>query len=632
MTVTTDIDADIDDYLRGQQNVDLLRFIACGSVDDGKSTLIGRLLYESHLIMDDQLAALKADSHRGATGEELDLALLVDGLAAEREQGITIDVAYRFFALRGRRFIVADTPGHEQYTRNMVTGASTADLAVILVDATQGLLTQTRRHSFVVSLLGVRHVVLAVNKLDAVGYDRAVFERIARDYREFAAGIGITDVTCVPISALRGDNIVTRSEHTPWYHGPTVLDALQHAELDGTADARGPLRLPVQSVTRPDPTFRGVCGPVVGGRLTPGQEVLVLPGGRRTRIASVVGWAGELAEAVAGDSVTVTLADDIDVSRGDLLCAPDAPAQLAGLIEATVIWMNEESLVPNRPYRLKIGTRVVDATVTEVRHQIDVNTMAELPADRLELNQIGTCVIRPDRDIVFDAYTDNRHTGGFILIDRMSGDTVGAGLVRTALAAGRNLHWQDTDVSRTARSARNGHHPCVIWLTGLSGAGKSTIGDLLERRLHNLGAHTYLLDGDNLRHGINSDLGFSEAHRVENIRRVAEVAGLMVDAGLIVIVACISPFRADRELARRVVGPGEFCEVFVDTPLAVAERRDPKGLYRKARRGELPNFTGIDSPYQAPADPDLLIDTTRHDPARAVALIVDWLRASGTLD
>ncbi|HEX4706075.1 MAG TPA: sulfate adenylyltransferase subunit CysN [Pseudonocardiaceae bacterium] len=622
----------IEEYLRGQQNVDLLRFITCGSVDDGKSTLTGRLLYESHMIFADQLAALAGDSAvLGTQGDELDLALLVDGLAAEREQGITIDVAYRFFATDRRRFIVADAPGHEQYTRNMVTGASTADLAVILVDATKGVLTQTRRHSYVTAMLGIRHVVLAVNKLDAVDYDRSVFDGIVRDYRAFADRIGLTGITCVPTSALHGDNIVTPSPHTPWYRGPTVLTALETAELDGTAAQRRPFRLPVQLVSRPDPHFRGVCGPVIGGRVRPGDEVRVLPSDRTTRIVRVVASDGDLPEAVAGESVTVTLADELDVSRGDLLCAADSPATVADRFEATVIWMGEDYLLPGRPYRIKIGTRVVDGTVTELHHQIDVNSMARLPAGRLEFNQIGLCTVRVDREVAFDPYTDNRDTGGFILIDRTTNTTVGAGLLTAALTPARNLHWQDVDVDKATRSLRNGHRPCVVWLTGLSGAGKSAIANLLERRLHTLGAHTYLLDGDNVRHGLNRDLGFTEAGRVENIRRVAEVAALMVDAGLIVLAAFISPFRADRDMARRTVAPGEFCEVFVDTPLAVAEQRDPKGLYRKARRGDLANFTGIDSPYEAPLDPDVHLDTTRQSPEDAVEAVIDWLRVGGLL-
>jgi bifunctional enzyme CysN/CysC len=618
----------IDEYLLAQQDVDLLRFIACGSVDDGKSTLIGRLLYESHMIFSDQLAALERDSAvLGTQGDELDLALLVDGLAAEREQGITIDVAYRFFATDRRRFIVADTPGHEQYTRNMVTGASTADLAVILVDATKGVLTQTRRHSYVTAMLGIRHVVLAVNKLDAVGYARTVFDDIARDYQAFADGIGLTGITCVPVSALRGDNVVTPSANTPWYDGPTLLAVLETAAVDDTAAGRRPFRMPVQSVSRPDPRFRGAAGSVVGGRIRPGDEVRVLPLGRTTRIARVVTWDGDLPDAVAGESVTVTLADELDVSRGDLLCAVDQPATVADRFEATVIWMGEDALLPGRPYRVKVGTTVVDGTVTEVRHQIDVNSMARLPANRLEFNQIGLCTIRLDREVAFDSYAENRHTGGFIMIDRMTNTTVGAALMTTALRPARNLHWQDVDVDKAARSSRNGHRPCVVWLTGLSGAGKSSIANLLERRLHSLGMHTYLLDGDNIRHGLNRDLGFTDAGRVENIRRVAEVAALMADAGLIVLAAFISPFRADRDMARGTMAPGEFCEVFVDTPLAVAEARDPKGLYRKARRGELDNFTGIDSPYEAPLDPDVYIDTTRQSPEDAVAAVIDWLRA-----
>jgi bifunctional enzyme CysN/CysC len=623
----------IDEYLRGLQDLDLLRFIACGSVDDGKSTLIGRLLYESHLIFEDELAALEIDSARlGTQGGAPDLALLVDGLAAEREQNITIDVAYRFFATDHRKFIVADTPGHEQYARNMVTGASTADLAIILVDARKGVLTQTRRHSYVVAMLGIRHVVLAVNKLDMVGYAAEVFDRIAREYRTFAEAIGLTKITCVPTSARHGDNIVTSSTNTPWYQGPPLLRVLETIEVDTTATARQPFRMPVQLVNRPDSEFRGLCGPVVGGTISCGDQVCVLPSGHTSRIARVVGWDGDRPGAVAGQSVTVVLADDVDVSRGDVLCAAAAPATVADRFDATLIWMGEERLLPGRPYRIKIGTSVVDATVTELRHRIDVDKMARVPATHLELNQFGVCALRADRKIVFDPYLDNRDTGGFIIIDRITNNTVGAGLVRTALAPSRNLHWQALDVDKSARARLNGQRPCVVWLTGLSGAGKSVIANLLEQRLHALGRHTYLLDGDNVRHGLNRDLGFTEAERVENIRRVAEVAALMVDAGLIVLAAFISPFHTDRDIARRTVAADEFCEVFVDTSLAAAEQRDSKGLYRKARRGELLNFTGIDSPYEPPTDPDVHIDTSKQSPDEAVDAIVNWLRAHALLD
>jgi bifunctional enzyme CysN/CysC len=619
------IATDIDAYLRQQERKGWLRFITCGSVDDGKSTLIGRLLYESRLIHEDQLAQLAVDSARvGTRGGELDLALLVDGLAAEREQGITIDVAYRYFSTEKRKFIVADTPGHEQYTRNMATGASTADAAVILVDARKGVLTQTRRHSHVVALLGLRHVLVAVNKMDLVGFDAATFERIRTEYSAFAARVGLTDVRFVPISAVAGDNVVARSERMPWHPGPTLLEYLETVEVErDTVD--GPFRFPVQWVIRPDQDFRGLAGTVAGGRVRPGDRVRVLPSGRESQVARIVTYDGDLPEAEAGRSVTLTLQDPLDVGRGDLVVAADAPAACADQWQATVIWMHEQPLLPGRTYLAKLGPRTVPATVTELRHRVAVDTLEPLAAKQLELNQIGVCNLSLAAPMPFDPYADNRDTGGFILIDHASCETVGAGLVHFALRRADNLHWQALAVDRAARAALKHQHACVLWFTGLSGAGKSTIANLVEKRLHALGRHTYLLDGDNVRHGLNRGLGFTDADRVENVRRVAEVAKLMADAGLIVLVSFISPFRAERQLARDLLPPGEFVEVHVDVPLAEAERRDPKGLYAKARRGELRNFTGLDSPYEPPESPELRIDAVGESPEAAAERIVDLL-------
>jgi bifunctional enzyme CysN/CysC len=605
------IATDIDRYLVSHQNKSLLRFITCGSVDDGKSTLIGRLLFESKMLFEDQLAALEADSKKvGTRGGEIDYALLLDGLAAEREQGITIDVAYRFFSTDRRKFIVADTPGHEQYTRNMITGASTADLAIILIDARKGMLVQTRRHSYLVSLIGIRHVVLAINKMDLVDYSHEVFETIEREYRAFAEQIGLADVTVIPISGVKGDNIVDKSPRTPWHAGPTLMHHLENVEIDEERLQKQSFRLPVQWVNRPNLDFRGFAGTIAGGVIRAGQRVRVQPSGRESTVARIVTADGDLDQAVANQSVTLTLADQVDISRGDVISATDSPAQTADQFEATVVWMSDQPMLRGRSYLMKIGAKSATATVLPLKYKINVDTLEHVAAEKLESNEIGVCELELDRAIAFDPYEVNRDTGGFILIDRLTNKTVGAGMLRFALRRSDNIHWQAVEVNKQARQKLGGHGSAVVWLTGLSGAGKSTLANVLEKRLHARGLRTYLLDGDNVRHGLNKDLGFTAADRVENIRRVAEVAKLMVDAGVIVITAFISPFRAERQMARELLGEGEFIEVFVDTPLAVAEERDPKGLYKKARRGELKNFTGIDSPYEAPPSPEIRIDTT----------------------
>ncbi|MGH8207823.1 MAG: sulfate adenylyltransferase subunit CysN, partial [Steroidobacteraceae bacterium] len=619
-------------WLAAQANKDLLRFITCGSVDDGKSTLIGRLLYESRVLFEDQLSALERDSRRiGTQGEELDFALLVDGLAAEREQGITIDVAYRFFATERRKYIVADTPGHEQYTRNMVTGASTAELAVILIDARKGVLTQTRRHSYLVSLLGIRRVVLAINKMDLVEYAEPVFRRIEREYREFAARIGLTEITAIPVSALAGDNVIEPGTHMPWYHGPTLLAHLDTVPPVQRAGEQ-PFRMPVQWVNRPNHEFRGYAGLIVGGGVRVGDALVVQPSGLKSRVARILGPDGELPQAVAGQSITLVLEDEIDISRGDLFASVDAPAQASDLFEATVVWMSEEPMLPGRPYLLKCGTRTVTATVAPLKHKINVNTLEKLAARELELNEIGVAHLNLDRALAFDPYADNRDTGGFILIDRISNNTVGAGLLHAALQRAQDVHWQMLDVDQAGRSAQKQQRACVLWFTGLSGAGKSTIANLVDKRLFGTGRHTYLLDGDNVRHGLCRDLGFTDADRVENIRRVGEVAHLMTDAGLIVLVSFISPFRAERRLARSLLSAGEFFEIYIDTPLEEAEKRDAKGLYRKARAGEIHNFTGIDSPYEPPENPEVHIDTRTTSAEQAAEQIITYLRKVGVID
>ncbi|MFO1176280.1 MAG: sulfate adenylyltransferase subunit CysN [Paracoccaceae bacterium] len=614
---------DIEAYLATHQHKTMLRFITCGSVDDGKSTLIGRLLYDSKMIFEDQLAALQADSRRvGTQGQEIDFALLVDGLAAEREQGITIDVAYRFFATEKRKFIVADTPGHEQYTRNMVTGASTADLAVILIDARKGVLTQTRRHSYLVHLLGIRQIVLAVNKMDLVGYDRATFERIRDDYAAFAAGIGIKDFTAIPISGFKGDNITALSENTPWFTGPALLPHLESVDVDAARDQQGAFRMPVQWVNRPNLDFRGFCGMIASGQVRPGDAVRELPSGKTSKIARIVAMDGDRDLAVAGESVTLTLEDELDCSRGGILVAAQSPLEVADQFDATLVWMDEAEMVPGRAYWLKIGTQTVSATIHAPKYEINVNTQEHLAKKTLDLNAIGVAVVTTDRQIPFAPYEENRDLGGFILIDKHTNHTVAAGMIHFALRRAQNIHWQATDITRDHHAAMKNQKPAVLWLTGLSGSGKSTIANIVEKKLARMNRHTILLDGDNVRHGLNKDLGFTEADRVENIRRVGEVARLMTDAGLIVITAFISPYRSERDMVRGMMQPGEFVEVFVDTPLDVAEKRDVKGLYAKARAGQLKNFTGIDSPYEAPEAPEIRIDTTEISPEAAADLII----------
>ncbi|MFG6539341.1 sulfate adenylyltransferase subunit CysN [Sulfitobacter sp. CS16] len=614
---------DIDAYLELHQHKTMLRFITCGSVDDGKSTLIGRLLYDSKMIFEDQLATLEADSKRvGTQGQDIDFALLVDGLAAEREQGITIDVAYRFFSTEKRKFIVADTPGHEQYTRNMVTGASTADLAVILIDARKGVLTQTRRHSYLVHLLGIRHVVLAVNKMDLVDYDQAIYDQIVEDYRTFAESIGLTDFTAIPISGYKGDNITGPSENTPWYKGPALLPHLEAVTLESTVEQSEPFRMPVQWVNRPNLDFRGFAGLIASGQLRPGDPVRVLPSGKTSTIGRIVNLDGDRELAVAGESVTVTLADEIDCSRGQVIVAAQSPLEVADQFETTLVWMDDAELVPGRAYALKIGAQTVSATVQQPKYEVNVNTQEHIATKTLELNAIGVANITTDREIPFAPYSENRDLGGFILIDRITNRTVAAGMINFALRRAQNIHWQATDIGRDHHASMKHQKPAVLWLTGLSGSGKSTIANVIEKKLARMNRHTFLLDGDNVRHGLNKDLGFTETDRVENIRRVGEVAKLMTDAGLIVITAFISPYRSERDMVRNMMQPGEFIEVFVDTPLDVAESRDVKGLYAKARAGELKNFTGIDAPYEAPEAPELRIDTTALSAEEAADLII----------
>ncbi|CAN5392132.1 sulfate adenylyltransferase subunit CysN [soil metagenome] len=614
---------DIDAYLKQHQHKSLLRFITCGSVDDGKSTLIGRLLYDSKMIFEDQLAALEADSKRvGTQGDEIDFALLVDGLAAEREQGITIDVAYRFFATEKRKFIVADTPGHEQYTRNMVTGASTADLAVILVDARKGVLTQTRRHSFLAHLIGVRHIVLAVNKMDLFGYYQPRFDAIVAEYSAFAKEIGIDRFVAIPISGFKGDNIATPSPHTPWYTGPTLMAHLESVEIDNEADQEKPFRLPVQWVNRPNLDFRGFSGLIATGTVRPGDAVRVLPSGKSSTVTRIVTLEGDMIEAVAGQSVNLCLADEIDCSRGNVIVAADSPAEAADQFEATLVWMDDDAMLPGRYYWLKLGTQTVSATLHPPKYTINVNTMAHLAAKTLELNSISVGEIATDKPIVFEAYAQNHTLGGFILIDKITNRTVGAGMLHFSLRRAQNVHWQAIDIGREEHARLKNQTPKLLWFTGLSGSGKSTIANEVEKLLNVMNRHSFLLDGDNVRHGLNRDLGFTDADRIENIRRVGEVAKLMTDAGLIVLTAFISPFRAEREMVRAMLPEGDFIEIFVDTPMSVAEARDVKGLYKKARAGELKNFTGIDSPYEPPEHPDIRVNTVEMSPAEAAEYII----------
>jgi len=620
---------DLKSFLAAQEKKSLLRFLTCGSVDDGKSTLIGRLLYDSKLLFDDTLSALEKDSKQhGTTGDDIDFALLVDGLEAEREQGITIDVAYRFFATDKRKFIVADTPGHEQYTRNMATGASNSELAIILVDARKGVLTQTRRHSYIASLLGIRHVVLAVNKIDLVGYSQGTFDRISAEFSEFAAHLGFLSRVAIPISARFGDNVISKSAKTPWYAGPPLLTFLETVEVDA-ALADKPFRMPVQWVNRPNLDFRGFAGTIVGGHVKPGDTLAVAKSGRSSTVKRIVTMDGDLQTAVAGDAVTLTLADEIDISRGDVLCAANERAEVADQFAAHLLWMSEEPLLPGRQYLLKLATTTVPAQITVLKHKIDVNTLDHLAAATLRLNEVGYANFSLAQQIAFDPYAENRDMGGFILIDRFTNATVGAGMIEFGLRRATNVHWQALDVNKDVRAALKHQKPAVLWFTGLSGSGKSTIANIVERTLYAQGRHTYLLDGDNVRHGLNRDLGFTDADRVENIRRVAEAAKLFVDAGLIVLVSFISPFRSERRMARELLGEGEFVEVFVDTPLEICMARDPKGLYQKAKAGTIRNFTGIDSPYETPENPEITVRTIEADAPSQAEAIMAYLEKHG---
>ena len=617
---------DLAAYLAQQENKSLLRFLTCGSVDDGKSTLIGRLLYDSKLIFEDHLAALAKDSKKhGTTGEDIDLALLVDGLEAERQQGITIDVAYRFFSTERRKFIVADTPGHEQYTRNMATGASNSELAIILVDARKGVLTQTRRHAYIVSLLGIRHVVLAVNKIDLTGFSQGTFDHIANEFRDFAQKLGFTSLVAIPISARYGDNVIAPSARTPWYKGPSLLDHLETVDVE-TELATKPFRMPVQWVNRPNLDFRGFSGTIASGRIRPGDSVVVAKSGRQSKVKRIVTQDGDVKEGFAGQAVTLVLADDVDISRGDVLAAPDARPEVSDQFAAHLLWMTEDELLPHRQYLLKIGTQSVPAEITLLKHKVDVNTLEHLAARTLTLNEVGYCNISTSEPIAFDPYTDNRDMGGFVLIDRFTNATVGAGMIEFGLRRATNVHWQALDVDVETRARLMGHKPCVLWFTGLSGSGKSTIANLVEKRLFVQKCHTYTLDGDNVRHGLNRDLGFTDVDRVENIRRVAEASRLFVDAGLIVLVSFISPFRSERRLARELMKPGEFIEVFVDTSIEICMQRDPKGLYKRAAAGEIKNFTGLDSPYERPETAELILKTEGKTPEALAEQVVAYLR------
>ncbi|AJD52673.1 adenylylsulfate kinase /sulfate adenylyltransferase subunit 1 [Thalassospira xiamenensis M-5 = DSM 17429] len=622
---------DILGYLKSQEEKSLLRFITCGSVDDGKSTLIGRLLWDSKMIFEDQLAALESDSRKvGTQGGEIDFALLLDGLQAEREQGITIDVAYRFFSTDKRKFIVADTPGHEQYTRNMATGASTADVAVILIDARKGILTQTRRHSFITSLLGIKHVVLAVNKMDLIDYDQDKFDTIVADYKEFAKDLGYSSITPIPLSALRGDNMIEASPNTPWYEGPTLLAHLETVQVEQDAIEK-PFRLPVQWVNRPNLDFRGFSGTIASGIIKPGDAIAVTASGQTSKVREIVTFDGNLDQAFAGQAVTITLEDEIDISRGDVLARPDERPEFAGQFEARIIWMHEDHLLPGRPYIIKMGAQVTNAQISDLKYKVNVNTLEHIAGKTLELNEVGIANIATDKALAFDPYDDNRHSGRFIIIDRYSNATVGAGMVNHSLRRATNVKWQEMDINKQARAYQKGQKSAVLWFTGLSGAGKSTIANLVEKRLHAMGKHTYTLDGDNVRHGLNKDLGFTDADRVENIRRVGETAKLFVDAGIITLVSFISPFKSERQFARSLVEDGEFIEVFIDTPIEVCEQRDVKGLYKKAREGKIANFTGIDSPYEAPENAEITVNTSDQTAEQAAEIIVAKLEEFGVL-
>ena len=633
MRLTDDLIAtDISAYLEKHEQKSLLRFITCGSVDDGKSTLIGRLLYDSKMIFEDQLASLESDSKKvGTQGENIDFALLVDGLAAEREQGITIDVAYRFFATDKRKFIVADTPGHEQYTRNMATGASTADVAILMIDARKGILTQTRRHSFITTLLGIRRLVLAINKMDLVDYSRDVYDDIVEDFYAFADELATDlEIQPIPMSALEGVNITSRSDLTDWYEGPSLIEYLETVPV-GTKRETASFRMPVQWVNRPNLDFRGFSGQISAGVIKPGDKVKSMPSGKQSLVERIVTATGDLDEAVAGQSITLTLADEIDCSRGDVLVTADDPSEVSDQFQVRLLWMSENPLLPGRRYLMKIGTKTVTATVNAPKYGIDVNTLMDVPAKTMELNQIAVTTLSLDQPITFDPYDANREMGGFILIDRLTNDTVGLGLIDFALRRASNIHWQAMDVDRAALAEQKGQKAAVLWFTGLSGSGKSTIANALQKRLFGEGKHTFTLDGDNVRHGLNRDLGFTDADRVENIRRVANVARLMSDAGLITLVSFISPFRSERQMARSLMADNEFIEIFVDTPLSVAEERDVKGLYKRARAGEIKNFTGIDSPYEPPRNAELTINTVDHSPDEAAERILEFLREKGIL-
>ena len=599
--------ADINTFLAEQDAKDQLRFLTCGSVDDGKSTLLGRLLYDAKTVFEDQLSATESESRKyGTQGENVDLALLVDGLQAEREQGITIDVAYRYFETDKRKFIAADTPGHEQYTRNMATGASTADVAIILIDARKGVLTQTRRHSYIVSLLGIRHVVLAVNKMDLVDYQQSVFEAIRAEYQPFAEALGLTDIHYVPLSALSGENVFEARGAMAWNDGPTLMHLLETIDIAHDQSAQK-FRLPVQWVNRPDLDFRGFSGQIAGGKIACGDEVVASLSGKTSRVKQIVAPTGDVQQAIAGQSVTLVLEDEIDISRGDVIASKGEEPEVADQFAAHIIWMDNDEMLPERPYIMRIGAATATVQITDLTHRVDVNTLEHLAAKTLQLNEVGYCKLALDRALACDAYSDNRETGAFVLIDRLSNATVGAGVIDFALRRASNIEWHDMKLNKAIRAQVNGQKPRVLWFTGLSGSGKSTVADRLEQKLHALGKRTYLLDGDNVRHGLNKDLGFTDQDRVENIRRVAEVAKLMVDAGLIVLASFISPFRAERQMARSLMEEGEFVEVFVDTPIDICEQRDPKGLYKKARAGELKNFTGIDSDYETPENAELVL-------------------------